>query len=336
MNNPHIKRKSVMKRVLIPVLINILFAVSLYSQQFPSYTQFTMNKFLINPAVAGIDGFTTVNLFAREEWVGFKGTPRTHALSVDSRILGNSYILRNLAVRKNETEKTRSGRMSWGASIWSDLNGPIDKTVLNGTYGYHIDLGESQLSFGMSMLLYQLRIQDDQFIQSDDAVDPLIIEGDQSIWITDANFGIFYTARNYYAGYSTIQLFNSGAQFGEKGQGKYQLDRQHNIIGGYRFNNGGIFEVEPAVLLKIPESGVTQFDLNIKCTYNSRYWAGLNYRTNSIMSIFGGINYERYYFGYAFDYPFGNSIPNTYGSHEFTVSARFGDTARRYKWLRSY
>jgi type IX secretion system PorP/SprF family membrane protein len=335
-NKPEIKRIFPMKKRIIPILLLLLFVLNANAQQFPTYTQFTMNKFVLNPAATGVDGFTTVGVIAREDWVGFRGTPRTHALTIDSRILGDSYILKKLSVRKNEPKKTRSGNTSWGAYFFSDLNGPIDKTGVSGTYGYHIDLGESQLSFGMSLFFFQLKIEGDEFILSDGESDDLILGGKQSVWITDANFGVFYTAKNYYAGYSTVQIFNSSVQFGDKGKGEYKLNRQHNIMGGYRFSISNSFDLEPSALLKLPEEGITQFDLNLKCIYAGKYWAGLNYRTKSTFSIFGGINYDKYYFGYSFDYKLGSRLPGTYGSHEFLVSARFGDTARRYKWLNSY
>jgi type IX secretion system PorP/SprF family membrane protein len=189
----------------------------------------------------------------------------------------------------------------------------------------------------LSLLFFQLRIQEDQFIIADETIDdPILIGAKQSIWITDANFGVFYTAQNYYAGYSTIHLFNSAAMLGEEGDGEYKLVRQHNLIAGYRYIINSKFALEPSALLKIPESGITQFDLNVKCTYDAKYWGGVNYRTKSTICFFGGLNYERYYFGYSFDYKMGDKLPNTYGSHEFIVSARFGDSARRYKWLNSY
>ncbi|MBN2484877.1 MAG: type IX secretion system membrane protein PorP/SprF [Bacteroidales bacterium] len=326
-----------MKKIIITLIIVLTTCTGLLAQQFPTYTQFTLNKFLINPAVTGVDGFTTASLIAKEQWVGFRGTPRTHAVTIDSRILGDSYILKKLAVRKKEPQKTRSGNTSWGACFFSDLNGPVDKTGVNGSYGYHIEMGESQLSFGLSLLFFQLKIQDEQFVVADDRIDdPLITGNKQSIWITDANFGVYYTAADYYAGYSTVQLFNSSAQFGDKGDGKYRLNRQHNLMGGYRFDVASHIQLEPSVLLKLPESGITQFDINIKGTFDNKYWAGINYRTRAIFSVFGGLNYERYYFGYSFDFNLGDFMPNTYGSHEFIVTARFGDSARRYKWLNSY
>jgi hypothetical protein len=52
--------------------------------------------------------------------------------------------------------------------------------------------------------------------------------------------------------------------------------------------------------------------------------------------VYGGLKYDRYYFAYAFDYSFGTIRKSNFGSHEFTVVVRIGDSARRYKWLNTY
>lgn len=325
-----------MKRISFLLFLVIVSFNAVDGQQYSNISQFTMNKFISNPAAAGMDGFTTINLIAREQWVGVQGTPRTHALSIDSRILGNSYILNKLSIRKKKPKKTRSGNTAWGAYFFSDLNGPIDRTGVNGSYAYHIDLGDAQLSFGLSLVLYQLRIQGDQFVLPDDVPDALITGSNQSIWVTDANFGAYYTAKDYYVGYSTISILNSSAQFGEKGQGEYKVQRQHNLMGGYRYYASNRINIEPAALIKVPEGTKPQLDFTVKATYDETYWAGLGVRTGSALLFFAGINYDRYYFGYSFDYNFNSFMNNTYGSHEFMILVRMGDSARRYKWLNSY
>lgn len=321
--------------------LSLLFSISIVlisfatGQQTPIYTQYDLNKFLYNPAAAGSGGYTSISLIAREQWVGFKNTPKTHALAIDSRILGNSYILKKLSIRKKETEKTRSGKTGWGAYFYSDLNGPIDRTVVNGTYSYHIDLGSSQLSFGLSMVFSQLRIQENQFILSDNLPDDALTGSTQSVWVTDANFGIFYTSKDYFGGYSTMQILNSGAQFGNNGDGKYRVERVHNLMGGYKYLINNKIELSPTVLIKKPKSNTAQLDVSVKCTYDNMYWGGLTYRTGNAMAIFGGINIENYYFGYAFDYNFGAIHTSNFGTHEFIAIMRLGN-ARRYKWLNTY
>ncbi|MFP4367101.1 MAG: type IX secretion system membrane protein PorP/SprF, partial [Bacteroidales bacterium] len=72
------------------ILIFFLGSLSSVAQQMPMYSQYMMNRFLINPAVAGYDGLTTLNLTAREQWMGLPYSPRTVALSADARLIKSS------------------------------------------------------------------------------------------------------------------------------------------------------------------------------------------------------------------------------------------------------
>ena len=80
-----------MKKLLY-ILFLLLFAARIYAQQVPLYSQYMMNGFLLNPAVAGSEGYTAINLTAREQWLGLKNAPKTHAVSGQTRLLKNSYI----------------------------------------------------------------------------------------------------------------------------------------------------------------------------------------------------------------------------------------------------
>jgi len=61
-----------MKKIFF-LLIFVALQQTSHAQQLPLYSQYLYNKFLINPAVAGSDGFTSLNITAREQWVGYSG-----------------------------------------------------------------------------------------------------------------------------------------------------------------------------------------------------------------------------------------------------------------------
>jgi hypothetical protein len=50
----------------------------------------------------------------------------------------------------------------------------------------------------------------------------------------------------------------------------------------------------------------------------------------------GGISVDKYHFGYAFDYTLKSIRKHTFGSHEFMFAVKFGDNARRYRWLKRF
>ncbi|MCG8697452.1 MAG: type IX secretion system membrane protein PorP/SprF, partial [Bacteroidales bacterium] len=108
--------------------------------------------------------------------------------------------------------------------------------------------------------------------------------------------------------------------------------------------------IEPAALIKFSESIVTQLDLGVNAYIKEDYWVGLAYRTGSgnriahetmggrgaSLNVFGGVRVDKYFFGYSFDYTFSSISSRTLGSHEIMLGAKFGDSARRYRWLNRY
>src|SRR3972149_6815700 len=57
-----------------------------FSQQFPHYTQYYFNNFLINPAVAGSRESFDIKIGYRTQWVGFEAAPKTMFASVHAPV----------------------------------------------------------------------------------------------------------------------------------------------------------------------------------------------------------------------------------------------------------
>jgi type IX secretion system PorP/SprF family membrane protein len=323
-----------MRKLIYILLLFISFVQFSEAQQVPLYSQYMMNGFLLNPAVAGSEGYTAINLTAREQWLGLKDAPKTHALSGQTRLLKNSYISRKSSIRKKRTLGSRSGKVGLGAYVFNDKNGPINRTGLQLSYAYHIRMNKSQLSFGLSGVAYQFTVDaskirfeyEDEFWQN----------AQKSIFIPDANIGVYYTNPQIYAGLSMSQLFQSALKLGEKGYAQYKMKRYYHLIGGYDFVINDYFSIEPSVLIKTTGSFVWQADFNTKLIFNEDYWAGMSYRTGGAIIFMGGVRVDKFFFGYAFDYTLSSIMKHSYGSHEFMVALKFGDTARRYRWLNRY
>jgi len=335
------------------IIIALILAVSYTAkaQQLPIYSQYMMNAFLINPAVAGHEGYTSVNVTAREQWLGMKDAPSTYAISAQSRLLRNSFISRSSSVRKRRRAMSRSGNVGYGAYIFSDMSGAFNRTGLQGTYSYHIPLQSSQLSFGLSVTGYQFRINEEK-MRLLDQDDQLLINTEKSALIPDANIGVYFTNNSLYAGISAMQLFQSPLILGTNGDNGpgFKMLRHYFIMAGYRFEINRDILFEPSFLFKTTERFISQIDINAKLYIRENYWAGISYRTGGSYSlveesfngkggsaiIMGGVRVEMFYFGYAFDYTFNAIGARTLGSHEIVASVKFGDNARRYKWLNRY
>jgi len=320
--------------VLFFILLGLL-KINTSAQQLPLYSQYMFNKFLINPAVAGLDGFTSINLTAREQWLGMANAPKTHSFSAQTRLIKGSFILSKNAVRKVTSQASRDSRVGVGINIFNDKNGLVDRTGVQLAYAYHIELDESELSFGLAGSLYQFSINKSKIKTLEDG-DELIDNSDLSMLIPDLNFGVFYSAKNYYGGFSIEQLTQSSIQFGFSSYEGYRLYRQYNLTGGYRYDINREYSIEPSFLMKISAQSRAQVDINTKVYIQNEYWAGLSFRTGSAFVIMGGVSVDKYHFGYAFDYNLSSIGKHSFGSHEFVFAIKFGDNARRFRWLKRF
>jgi len=336
---------------LVMIVFASFMSVSLINaQQLPIYSQYMMNAFLLNPAVAGHEGYTAVNITARNQWLGIKDAPGTYALSLQTRLLKNSFISRSASIKKRNRVMSRSGRVGQGLYAFTDMAGAFSRTGIQGTYSYHLLLDRSQLSFGVSITGYQFRINEDK-IKLLEADDELLLNKEKSAFVPDANFGIYYTDQHLYAGISGMQLFQSPLKLGADKNGPgFKMLRHYFLTSGYRFEISKDILMEPSFLLKTTENFVSQIDINLKMYYKENYWAGISYRTGGSYSlvdesingrgssaiIMGGFKADKIYFGYAFDYTFNAIGARTLGSHEIMIAMKFGDNARRYRWLNRY
>ena len=79
-----------------------------------------------------------------------------------------------------------------------------------------------------------------------------------------------------------------------------------------------------------------QLDLTGRVYYKEYYWAGLSWRTNDAIVMMLGFRYDRFIFAYAFDFTLTDIRRQSFGTHELTLAVRFGESARRYRWLNQY
>lgn len=325
------------KPLYILVILGFLAAPS-SGQQLPLYSQYMMNGFLLNPAIAGSDGYTTFSLTAREQWLGFNQAPKTHALSLQSRLLKRSYIIKGRSVYNKRFKPARTGRVGIGGYIYNDRNGLVNRNGVQFSYAYHIRLQQSQLSFGLSGSVFQFNLLDDQIWFHDQEIEPLVYDGStrRVLFVPDANFGVYLLNYNYYAGLSVAQLFQSYLKIGNNTFDNYRLLRHYYFTTGYTFDLGNGFALEPSLLLKTTETWRTQLDINTKILYQQDLWLGASFRTGTSLILMGGFRVNQLYFGYAFDYTLSSIMKYSLGSHEVMIALKLGDNARRYRWLERY
>ncbi len=310
-------------------------SINISAQQIPVFSQYSVNKFLVNPAVAGGNNYSFINMVAREQFHGFENAPRTFALTAQTRLLNDSYIMRRLQVRNNANQKSRVANIGLGANIFSDRNGIVSKTGLQLTYAYHLKFDNNfQLSMGISGSAFQYKLDDSKAYVVDPS-DPLLMTNDKQFWVPDATIGIYLTDTRLFAGAAMSDLFGSELKLGaDPLMDNFRTARNYNFMAGYRYALQSGFLLEPSLLVRLNKyDNLT--DINAKLFYQNEYWIGLSYRTDKTLIAMVGLNVDIFYFGYAYDASLGPVKNYTSGSHELMIGLRFGDNStRRFRWLK--
>ena len=282
----------------------------------------------------------SINSTAREQWIGIPNSPKTHLISFQTRLLRNSFVAKSSSLRKKFARRSRNGKVGIGASVYNDMNGPIIQTGMQVTYAYHISIAQNLLSFGLSVKGTQFTIDRSKLKGIDG--DPLAAIN-YSYFTPDFNFGAQYINPFYHVGFAINDLMQSSFKFGDSKLSNYQNRRVYALTGSYKYEINRFYMLEPGALMKISEFGAFQMDISAKVYYREDYWGGLSYRTGTFTNsetgaliLFGGVRVDKFYFGYSFDYTLSNIMQHTLGSHEFMFAVKFGENARRYRWLNRY
>ncbi len=324
-------------RKIILYIIPALFLglpVSLKAQQNPIISQNTLNKYLVNPALAGVKGYTNITFTARQQYSMLENAPQTFILSGETRLLEDSWIRRKPKVEKKAKNASRNKNIGIGGYFFNDRNGIINRTGMQFTYAYHINFANQyQLSFGLSVMGYQYKLDAlNALIYSAD--DPLLLNNKTTFFVPDANAGIYVSGKGLYAGLSASQLFGSYIKLGQNKYENYKTLRHFYLLGGYKWLVSHAVVLEPSFLARATVDAFLM-DATLRLFYQTDYWIGVTYRTNQTLIFMAGFMVNDIFLGYAYDATLGALQNYSGGSHELMVGIRLGDNStRRSRWLR--
>ncbi|MBN1159209.1 MAG: type IX secretion system membrane protein PorP/SprF [Bacteroidales bacterium] len=299
------------KQHIIPLITATFFLTVLHlaghTQQIPNFSMYNMNHYLVNPAASGITDRVPVSLSYRKIWAGIEQSPSVQYLSA------------SMLVAKD---------MGVGTRLFNYQAGPLRKTGLEGTYSYHLSLGQSgmKLSFGLSLLLYQFHLnKSDLFIED---IDDQVFFGDEHMFVPDAGIGTYLYHEDFFVGLSVPQLFQRNIDLKSDVVLQQKQVRHYYLHGGYRFDAGSDFKLEPSVMLKFIEAGIFQADINALVTYKEMVNFGVSFRTSDAVAFQVGYCNPDLFIGYAYDLVISGLRNNSFGSHEILFSYTFDNFIR--------
>ncbi len=300
----------------VMVLVCLASSLNLNAQQDPLYTNYMFNKMVYNPAYAGVNpSFIYVNMLAHNQWTGFTGSVEEYTgLAPTTQTFDINYPFAN-------------SRYLGGAGMYiiRDLSGYESNTTTNFTLSAKKYFNFGAVFLGVNGGFIQRQINNTKWIYPDGSsglYDPLIPIGFYQDVLPDLGAGIYIVNRNFYVGFSSQHLIGGDFNWGGS---KNTLVRHSYFLAGYNFEwpSNPKFEIQPSILFKTDETK-TQFDFNTNIMYNSRYWAGLQYRQgDAVSALFGVMLAPCLRFGYAYDLTLTNMNDYSNGTHEIVITYCF-------------
>lgn len=288
-----------MKKIVLFSLI-VVSSTLLYSQQQGIYSNFMMNDYYYNPAIAGSKDVNIASVGYRNQWVGFQDAP----VNMYANLYG-SY--------KDQ------GKIGYGGSIVSQKSGLTSTTGIYVNYAHHFKLSKT-LKLGLGVqpgyLQYRIRMFDAIVADQNDEV------FNSNVYLTsafDINAGFNLYHKKFFVMGSVQHLLGNSAKMTSYNS---SLSFHYNFIGGYNFKlKKQPIDIQPSLMLKYVKPVPVQATLMVKGVYQEKYWLGLLFRTNDAVGICLGIKLkERLNISYGYDICVSKIRKYNSGSHEVFLS----------------
>jgi type IX secretion system PorP/SprF family membrane protein len=306
----------------------LLFLLSLQNhllaQQLPQYTQFSLNPFMFNPALAGTEDFAHLQANIRSQWTGFSGAPKTAFLS------GHTTLNKETIGYLTNKIFARERWHSIGGILVLDKTGPISQSGAYGTFAYNIPLSSKghRLSFGANAGVKSFSYNPDGYLANLSHANDPVIQTAYSTMVIDFDFGFWVYSRNFFVGASAFHLLNNDIKNNSVvlsvTQSSSSLARHYFVMAGYKIDIHRELFIVPSVLVKMVEPTLPSYDINVKAVYRNDYWFGAAYRGKESFSAFLGLLIDKKLeVSYSYDLITSSLRQGSIGSNELSIGYRF-------------
>lgn len=311
-----------MKRFVYILTTLVLHSYVTMAQQRPQYSQYMINQFLLNPAIAGSVDVNDIKIGSRLQWLGFEGAPQTYNLTYHTPFKKMPFQMSSL----------QRGHHGTGLKFIGDRVGPITTMGAYGAYAYHHPIADNVfMSVGAEMGVMQYHI-DMNMLNVTDPNDPKLANLMNRRVLPDASVGVWFYGNKFFGGVSVMQIFRETPFFMPNDQDftMAELNAHYFITGGYKIDisNSDWFLV-PSIMYKIVKPLYANVDVNVKVQRGKDFWLGASFRQDDSVGLMVGMakkmeEFENLFgFTYSFDFVFSDIGPYTGGSHEITLWFQF-------------
>ncbi|GHA65523.1 PorP/SprF family type IX secretion system membrane protein [Pontibacter akesuensis] len=302
-----------MNKPLILILAFFVLAVQAMAQQRPQYSQYMLNNFLLNPAIAGIEDYADIRVSHRRQWVGLDGAPTTYYVSAHTPL--------NKGASSTRYHRALAHH-GLGASFHTDETGPLRRSGVSLSYAYHLPITNSiNVSAGAAAGVIRSSVNSSELDLANES-DPLAGGGNINNTVLDLNLGLWVYSRNFSVGVAGAQLLEDAGSFGANTyeEATLGLQRHYFITGSYRLEPTPSLDVIPSVMVKLASPSPAAVDASLRVMYDERFWVGGAYRHNDALVAMVGV-YVSPLLDISYSYDFTTSELNqvSAGTHEIVV-----------------
>jgi type IX secretion system PorP/SprF family membrane protein len=293
-----------MKKI-IKTLLFLLIPLSVSGQLTPVTNQYILNPMVINPAYAGGRGALNIAAFYRKQWVGVTGAPETMTFAIDAPLADE--------------------KIGLGLIIVNDKIGVTKETQFSTNYAYKISLGEGTLSFGLGAGVITTNTAWSDLVVLDPGDEFYLIDSRLFV-VPNFSFGIYYSYRNYFAGFSIPKFLSYKFDFNKNKYGLVNDPGLYNymLTTGYVFTISPKFKFFPSTLLTYSPGEKILYDINANFSFFDLFWVGASYRNNrSVASILQFQLNKQLRVAYSYDFDLGKLGRYSNGSHEIMLRYEF-------------
>ena len=298
-NTPHMFQSPVRAWGMHLMLSCLLFAITLTckAQLVPFQSMYFQNRYLANPAMAGIDKGLNLELDYRRQWSEFPGMPRTGSLTTDYQA---------------------SDKVGLGFWVNDDQSGLIRATRFGGTYAYHLPLSDrdEHLNFGVSVGLNNSRIN--ASLINGDLTDQAVAWYNQLKPYFDADLGVAYTNPDWYIG---VSLPNMRSTLLKTSENIYNADLPlFNAIASYKIplqSDNRAFMLEPLAAYRMVKgyNDIIDGGFNFVMNNYGLYLQGV-YHSSKTIGMGFGLDQRNYVLNFSYNMETGTLSNFTNGAFE--------------------
>jgi type IX secretion system PorP/SprF family membrane protein len=323
--------------LLLTVLLSLSWTAT-EAQQLSHFSQYMLNGYLVNPALAGAENYGELKTGYRSQWSGVEGAPESFYLTAHTPLGKRNRNTTSTSFPYRERTGSKSLRQNYkrngvqralphhglGMAIVRDKAGVLQRTDVGVSYAYHLPISRSlKLSAGMTggISLYQV---DEAALELTNPNDPAFLGSYYNQAKPNIAAGMLLYSERFYLGFASTQLFQDelSRHLWDKGatENKARSRVHHSLMGGYKVYLTPKVSVLPSVLVRYATPAPMAADVNLKLLLDDKLWVGGSYRQQESFVALAGVNIRNLMqVGYAHDT--GKSGINRYsqGSHEVVI-----------------